>query len=82
VSRKFGNKSVHKDLKQVLRPTVFFLALLTVTTAWSLSGCRAEAFTAGRPAPEIAGGPWINSLPLTLSDLKGRVVLMEFWTYG
>jgi hypothetical protein len=36
----------------------------------------------GTPAPEIAGGPWINSAPLTLTSLRGRVVLVEFWTYG
>jgi hypothetical protein len=36
----------------------------------------------GSPAPEIAGGPWINSAPLTTADLRGRVALVEFWTYG
>ena len=36
----------------------------------------------GRPAPDIAGGPWINSEPLSLGTLRGRVVLVEFWTYG
>jgi hypothetical protein len=36
----------------------------------------------GAGAPDIAGGPWINSAPLTLSGLRGRVVLVEFWTYG
>jgi hypothetical protein len=36
----------------------------------------------GAPAPEIAGGPWINSTPLTLAGLRGRVVAVEFWTYG
>ena len=36
----------------------------------------------GQPAPEIAGGPWINSPPLTLAGLRGRVVFVEFWTYG
>lgn len=42
----------------------------------------AEPLTLGRPAPEIAGGPWLNSAPLSLADLRGRVVLVEFWTYG
>jgi len=43
-----------------------------------------EAFTArvGQPAPEIAGGPWINSEPLSMEKLRGRVVAVEFWTYG
>ena len=33
-------------------------------------------------APEIASGQWINSEPLTLKDLHGRVVLIEFWTFA
>lgn len=34
-------------------------------------------------APEIAGiTAWINSEPLTLSELKGKVVLIDFWTYS
>jgi hypothetical protein len=37
---------------------------------------------AGAPAPDITGGPWINSPPLTLAGLRGRVVLVDFWTYG
>jgi len=35
-----------------------------------------------RAAPEIVGGPWINSQPLATPALRGRVVLVEFWTYG
>ena len=34
-------------------------------------------------APEVINGePWINSEPLTLESLKGKVVLIEFWTYS
>ena len=33
-------------------------------------------------APEIASGTWINSEPLTLQGLRGRVVLIEFWTFA
>ena len=33
-------------------------------------------------APElIPGGVWFNSDPLTLSQLKGKVVIIDFWTY-
>jgi thiol-disulfide isomerase/thioredoxin len=35
------------------------------------------------PAPEFAGlGPWFNSAPLSLASLKGKVVLVDFWTYS
>lgn len=33
-------------------------------------------------APELASGQWINSEPLTLKSLHGRVVLIEFWTFA
>ena len=34
----------------------------------------------GRAAPEIHAEHWINSEPLALEDLRGRVVLVRFWT--
>jgi len=34
-------------------------------------------------APEFTGlGKWHNSEPLTLASLKGKVVLIDFWTYS
>jgi thiol-disulfide isomerase/thioredoxin len=36
-------------------------------------------------APDISiseTGPWFNSPPLSLSQLRGKVVLVEFWTFG
>lgn len=36
----------------------------------------------GSLAPDfILGGQWIGSKPLLLKDLKGKVVLVDFWTY-
>jgi thiol-disulfide isomerase/thioredoxin len=33
-------------------------------------------------APELAAGDWINSEPLKLENLRGHVVLIDFWTFG
>ncbi|MGE5377351.1 MAG: redoxin domain-containing protein [Bacteroidota bacterium] len=35
------------------------------------------------PAPELANETWLNvDSPLRLADLRGRVVLLEMWTFG
>lgn len=58
------------------------LALLLGIGLGGIAPVGADTLTLGSPAPDIAGGPWINSAPLTLAGLRGRVVLVEFWTYG
>jgi thiol-disulfide isomerase/thioredoxin len=43
-----------------------------------IRGLRAEA----RPMPGFAGATtWINSAPLTPDSLRGKVVLIDFWTF-
>jgi hypothetical protein len=34
------------------------------------------------PAPELHNEVWLNSEPLNLADLRGQVVMVEFWTFG
>jgi hypothetical protein len=61
------------------------LALVTLVGALALRGsvaAQGRAAPLHAPAPEITGGPWINSAPLTVTALRGRVVVVEFWTYG
>lgn len=43
---------------------------------------RAELPDLGQ-APELTGiTDWINTEPTTLAELRGRVVLVHFWTFG
>ena len=66
----------------------FVLVLLTAVALVGPPSSRPEAAaqaaaaSVDRPAAEISGGPWINSSPLTIQALRGRVVFVEFWTYG
>jgi len=56
--------------------------LKTVTnpdsTKWLHSALKQLEFI-GKPAPAIAAESWINSDPLTLDALKGKVVIIDFW---
>lgn len=54
-------------------------------------GARTESATSeprvttpadAREAAGFAQGLWINSEPLDLEGLRGRVVLVDFWTFG
>ena len=46
---------------------------------------RRDVFIAANRAPQAAAfgaGAWLNSKPLALENLRGRVVLVDFWTFG
>lgn len=48
------------------------------------AGAAAPAFPdgGGRDPLALTAGPWHNSQPLTLAGLRGKVVLVDFWTYS
>jgi len=62
--------------------------LRSAFVALALTGLTACAPSQARPlsggtAPEFTGiDNWINSQPLTLSQLRSKVVLVDFWTYS
>ena len=58
------------------------IVIAAVAAALFVAVAGADVVAPGKPAPELAAGAWINSEPLTLQGLRGRVVLIDFWTYG
>ncbi|MBS1566442.1 MAG: TlpA family protein disulfide reductase [Bacteroidetes bacterium] len=54
------------------------LTLLLVAACMSLSLTTAAQLRPGQPAPDIALSD-VNGKTLRLSDLKGKVVLLDFW---
>ena len=50
------------------------------TTPWD---APMKLAAAGGAAPNFIGiSKWFNSEPLGIGDLRGKVVLVDFWTYG
>jgi hypothetical protein len=56
--------------------------LLAAGLALAPAPGHAWALRVGEQAPEITGERWINSPPLSMAGLRGRVVFVEFWTFG
>ncbi len=58
------------------------LSTLVLCLTVSSGACARPPEIGPVAAPEITGSRWFNSKPLNLDKLKGKVVLVEFWTYG
>jgi cytochrome c biogenesis protein CcdA/thiol-disulfide isomerase/thioredoxin len=58
-------------------------ANLSALFAGADAATRASVLDDHGPAPELAGiETWLNSAPLTIRSLRGKVVLVDFWTFG
>jgi thiol-disulfide isomerase/thioredoxin len=57
---------------------IFVTAL---TCVGILNDTRADEISPRAPAPEITSKLWFNSPPLDLKQLRGKVVLIDFWEY-
>ena len=83
VKRRRERATSAEGLTAMSRRVLVLFALVSIgLMGWVIWPAGGQALRSGQPAPEIAGGPWINGPPLTMNALRGRVVLVEFWTYG
>ena len=79
-------------MERIKRVRIPLLAIVitAIFTLWALSsqgiafGAR-QKLDLPQPAPEFthsADSEWLNSKPLRLKDLRDKVVLLDFWTFG
>jgi len=64
--------------------SVFIFLFITAIFSGNSFGMNDFKKQAKVRAPELAGGKsWLNTeKPLSIAGLKGKVVLLDFWTYG
>ena len=76
------------NFKSVAAATLFAAAVASgaaaITTLAASPAAAPVATIAGsnHTAPDFTGiDNWLNSSPLTMQQLRGKVVLVDFWTY-
>jgi thiol-disulfide isomerase/thioredoxin len=72
-------------MRKLLTLIVILIVGFLVVVQFSPSLTRGGETTSSdrRTAPEFAGiTAWLNSQPLTMESLRGKVVLVQFWTYS
>lgn len=68
-------------MRTILRACLVAVTMFTATVA-TVANAAPSPGDYGK-APEFTGiEKWLNSEPLTLSALRGKVVLVDFWTYS
>jgi peroxiredoxin len=77
----------HKELRRAEHTRILAVLRPAQQNGWAaLLGDRADLAELGRVkflAPELAAeAEWLNSPPLTVEQLRGKVVALHFWTFG
>ncbi len=73
-------------MKNILFSATILLISLSLSAAEpALEGSNVRATLntmQGKPAPELQLNGWINSKALNLKQLKGKIVVLDFWATG
>jgi thiol-disulfide isomerase/thioredoxin len=61
------------------RPVIVLALIATVVAGAFIYADNTEKMAP--KAPDFGKGQWLNSKPLTMKELRGKVVLVDFWEY-
>jgi thiol-disulfide isomerase/thioredoxin len=62
---------------------IILIAGLAVLVAWAPAGAEPAAEDRPVAAPEFPRGTsWVQGKPQTMASLRGKVVIVHFWTFG
>ena len=73
------NKSNRERVPSLLR---LLVPLLGLSMAVHVAARPFSGKVDSRQAPGLSAETWVGSEPLSMEALRGRVVLVEFWTFG
>lgn len=77
-----SNRAVtHKSPSRAWARAVAAALGAVVAVAVGAAAVRGEIERIGVPAPDFTCAPCLNHKPFKLSDLRGKVVLVDFWDY-
>jgi cytochrome c biogenesis protein CcdA/thiol-disulfide isomerase/thioredoxin len=78
-----GTNSIEQSLIDKLQPTAAVTGKSDLPRAPSAPGAAPSALPVEGTLPPLAGATaWLNSAALTPEALRGKVVLIDFWTYS
>lgn len=79
-----GASGLEETLVAKLRPTAAAAStgLTNASSSQSTTGSPAPLPVLGAMPPLPPGATWLNGSPVSLEQLKGKVVLVDFWTYS
>jgi peroxiredoxin len=66
---------------RIIRNCIFLVLSLFL----AIPHISADVIVENAPAPELIGSSWVNTpqnQPITLASRKGRVTIVEFWTFS
>ncbi len=69
---------INLDRRRILRAAAMSIAAAQL----GIVGSAAAQFAIDSESPSLVGASaWLNSQPLQMRELRGKVVLVNFWTY-